>query len=391
MLTRSLLRTFVPGLSDTPSPEERGAVGRLEAWVSVGINTVLAAVKGWLGMVIGSIALVADAVHSLSDVATSIVVLFGFKIAGKPADKEHPFGHGRAEYVATLIIAVMLGVVGFEFIKSAVGRIAAPLPISAGGGVLAVIGLTIVIKFWLGAFSQTLGRAIDSAMLKADAWHHKSDAISSGLVLVAVAGSAWGYPALDGAGGIAVGLYMMATGYKLAKAVIDPLLGAPPSPELVKQIRDICRGEPRVYDAHDIVVHNYGQYQFFGLHVEVDNQLSAAEGHDIAESVASRLKAALGAYATVHIDPLDHDSDAVQQVAARLDDLLEQSETFAGYHDLRVVDTPEHRAILLDIDVEAPDHKGKRQATRKWLKRELRQSFPDSEINIELSPLHAYH
>ena len=390
LLTDLILKKAVPGYRDTADPLVRMRVGQLEAWVSILVNSVLTAVKLGLGLAVNSLALIADGVHTLSDVVTSGVVLFGFKIAGKPADKEHPFGHGRAEYVATLIIAVMLGVVGFEFIKSAVGRLIAPVPVTAGWGVLAAIFLTLLVKVWLGRFSQRLGQHIESSALKADAWHHRSDAISSALVLAALGGSSLGYPALDGAGGILVGSYLIWSGLAIAKEVIDPLLGEPPSPELIGRIRKLCQTREHVIDAHDITVHNYGQHRFMALHVEVSDRLSAQKAHDIAEEVAEFLRAELGAYATVHIDPIDQDSELVHQVGSLLDELVPQSETFAGYHDLRVVNTPEHRVILFDMVVSHAAGAGKQQAARRWVKRALLRAYPDTEVHVHISPPHTY-
>ena len=390
MIGEPLFRRFLPDSSGPIDPAVRAGVGRLEAWVSIVVNTALAALKGVLGLAIGSLALLADAVHTISDIATSAVVLFGFKIASKPADREHPFGHGRAEYVATLIIAVILGVVGFEFIKSAVGRLMAPVPISAGWGVLAAILATVLVKLWMGQFALLLGQRIESSTLKADAWHHRSDAFSSVLVLVAVAGSANGYLILDGLGGLLVGLYMIVTGYRLAREVIDPLLGAPPPAALVQQIRALCRDQPRVFDAHDITVHNYGHHLFLGLHVEVDQQLSAQDAHDIAESVTAQLRTQLGAYATVHIDPVDRESAAVQEVSQRLKELQQDSDIFTGFHDLRVVNTPQHRAILVDVEIHPRAGSGKRQAIRQWLAEELASTFPGREVDVQVSPLHSY-
>ena len=390
MLTHLILKTFVPGYEDANNPAVRTRIGRLEAWVSMLINGLLAVLKLALGLGANSLALIADGVHSISDVATSGVVLFGFKIAGKPADKEHPFGHGRAEYVATLIIAVMLGVVGFEFIKSAAGRLFLPISVDAGWGVLVVIFASILVKEWLGRFSRTLGRRIDSSTLKADAWHHRSDAISSLLVLLAVWGSSQGFPALDAVGGILVGVYLIWSGFAIAREVINPLMGAPPSPELIASIRELCRSREHVIDAHDITVHDYGQHKFIGLHLEVSNQLSAQDAHDVAEGVTDLLRRQLDAYATVHIDPVDRDSETVNRVRARLDELLSESDTFVGFHDLRVVNTPQHHAILFDMVVSTGAGDSKHQAARRWLERELAGFFPDATIEINISPPHTY-
>lgn len=389
MLNEFILKKTVPGYRDGAKLPVRTRIGQLEARVSMVVNSLLAVVKLALGLAIHSLALTADAIHTFTDVATSAVVLFGFKISGKPADKEHPFGHGRAEYVATLIIAVMLGVVGFEFIKSAVGRLLNPVPLTAGWGVLVVICLTIVIKLWLGKFSMDLGRRIQSSTLKADAWHHRSDAYSSILVLAAVWGSAR-YPVLDGAGGVLVGIYLIYSGIAIARQVIDPLMGEPPSPELVHRIRELCRTREQVFDIHDITVHNYGHDQFIALHAEVSSRLSAQEAHDVAEDLSQLLRSQLGAYATVHVDPIDKDSAAVHEVSELLDRLLSQSDVFTDYHDLRVVHTPQHDAILLDLDVNPDALESKQQAARRWLRNQLIDAYPDADVQIHISPLHTY-
>ena len=390
MLTRFILARVVPEYEDSTNVAVRTRIGRLEAWVSMLVNGLLAALKLTLGLAANSLALIADGVHSLSDVATSGVVMFGFTISGRPADKEHPFGHGRAEYVATLVIAVMLGVVGFEFIKSAAGRFLLPVAVQAGWGVLLALLVSILVKEWLGRFSRDLGRRIDSATLKADAWHHRSDAISSLLVLAAVWGSSRGYPALDAAGGVLVGVYLIWSGFAIAKEVIDPLLGEPPSPELIARIRELCRSQEQVIDVHDITVHDYGQHKFIGAHVEVSNRLSTQEAHDVAEEVTDLLRHELNAYATVHIDPVDRDSEIVKQVRRRLDELVLQSDTFEGFHDVRVVSTPEHNAILFDMVVSAEAGENRQLSARRWLERELALTFPGSTIEINISPLHTY-
>ncbi len=389
VFTRSLLKIFLGPEPEKGRMTQRTATGMLEAWVSIVVNLVLAIVKLFIGILVNSLSVMADAVHTLSDVATSFVVLFGFKIAGKPADKEHPFGHGRVEYVTTLIIAVMLGVVGFEFIKSAIGRLTHPVPIEANLGIMLIIAATLLVKLWLGAFSFDLGVMIDSSTLKADAWHHRTDAISSAMVLVAL-WTAQTYPAADGIGGILIGLYLIYTGFDLARDVIDPLLGEPPTREYLAKIRAICNEHEHVLNAHDFTVHNYGEFKFIALHAEVSNEHSAEVAHDIAETVADTLKNRLGAYATVHIDPVDVSSAAVAKVRDYLGELMEVSESFADFHDLRVVDTPEHHVILFDVD--PIDGLTARQTDdlEKWIVRKLKDKYPDSEIQMVITPPHMY-
>ncbi|MFC1746731.1 cation diffusion facilitator family transporter [Candidatus Neomarinimicrobiota bacterium] len=389
-LTELIMKVFSGREPPSDKLAERTRIGRLEAWVSMVVNGVLFVLKLILGLMINSISLIADAIHTVSDVATSIVVLYGFKMSGKPADKEHPFGHGRIEYIATLIIAIMLGVVGFEFIKSAVGRLMHPVPITAGWGILVAVFLTILVKAWLGHFSLELGRMIDSSALRADAWHHSSDAISSVLVLAAIWGSHLGYPALDGVGGILVGAYLIFSGIMIAKDAIDPLIGEPPSQELIGRIRHLCRTVPKVYDAHDIVVHNYGQYKFIGLHVEVDRDLTTEEAHDVAEEVAGLMLKELGSYATVHVDPIDRENEDVQVIKALLERLLPQLDSITGYHDLRVVRTAQHYSILFDMELAPDTTEGRRAQVRRWLTNQIIGVFPEAKVEINISPLHTY-
>jgi len=389
-LTDTIIKATVPDAKVLADPGTRTRIGQLEAWVSILINTILTAIKVALGIAVNSLALIGDGVHSFSDVVTSGVVLFGFRIAGKPADKEHPFGHGRAEYIATLVIAIMLGVVGFEFIRSAIARLLEPVPITANWIVLLVVFLTLLMKLWLGQFSMALGLHIESSTLKADAWHHRSDAISSVLVLLALAGSSLGYPALDGVGGVLMGGFLIWTGFAIARSVIDPLLGGPPSSELIKRIQNLCRKQENVVGIHDITVHDYGHHRYLTLHVEVSDQLAAQESHEIAEQIQDLLRQELGAYAIVHIDPIDQDGEVVLRVKALLDDLISSSQILIGYHDLRVVNQPERRAILLDAMVSSETSISKQQTAQRWLHRELLKAFPDTRIAIQIAPPHVY-
>ena len=391
MLTNLLVKQFGPALNNTDKLAARSTIGRLEAWVSIVVNSVLATVKLALGLAANSLALIADAIHTASDVATSIVVIFGFTISGKPADKEHPFGHGRAEYVATLVIAIMLGVIGFEFVKSAGLRFLSPEPVNASWTVLIAISATILIKYWLGGFARQLGQMIESSTLEADAKHHISDALSSIVVLAAVAGSTAGYPSLDSIAGILIGLYLIWSGFDIAREVVNPLMGEPPTPELVLKIRELCRNQANIFDAHDIVVHNYGHHTFIGLHAEVSVSLSVQEAHDIAEGLGEYLQESIGAYTTVHIDPIDPDSEIVKQVSEFLDKLLESSESIEDYHDLRVVETPQHISILLDVSTNRDLNRTARKEVASWLSQELLKGFPGSTIEIQMAPLHSYY
>ena len=284
----------------------RARYGTLEAVVSIIVNLILFVVKMVLGLMINSVSLIADAVHTFSDFGTSIIILVGFRIAKKPGDREHPFGHGRAEPIAGLIVAIILIVAGVELLQSSVVRIMHPqIKAARISWFLAVIlAVTIVIKELVARFARELGWMIQSKTLEADFWHHRSDAFSTLLVLVAMACAHLNFMYVDGIAGVGVAMIVMYSGYAVAHSVISPLLGEKPSREMLSQIEDIARSPEDVLGVHDVIVHRYGQAKFISLHIEVDNCRSAIELHNLSEQVEELIENKLGGSVVVHIDPL---------------------------------------------------------------------------------------
>lgn len=281
----------------------RQIAGLLEAWVSIIGNILLFGVKFAVGTAIGSIALVADSFHTLSDVLTSVVVLIGFKVAGRAPDREHPFGHGRGENIATLVIAVLLVIVGVEFLTQSVKRMLHPTPVA---GTLMVAAMMIVfgaLKELMAAFSIWLGRRIDSMALLADAWHHRSDAIASVLVAVAVVGAIYRVYWLDGLFGIGVSVLIVYTGFELGRSAADYLLGSSPSDKILSSIREEAAVVNGVVGVHDVNVHDYGLRHAISLHVEVQAAMNVSQAHLIADEVERRIAKKMNADTVVHIDP----------------------------------------------------------------------------------------
>jgi len=377
---------------NTPKGEDRAGFGRLEGWVSIIANFLLFLSKLIVGLLVNSIALIADSIHSLSDVSTSVIVIIGYRISGKPADKEHPFGHERAEYITSLIIAIILGIAGFEFIKTSYHRLNNPQVQTITIGVIVFIILTILIKTWLGGFAKYIGQKIHSAALKAEALHHYTDTISSLMVLLAVIGSALGYPFLDGLGGIAVGLILIWAGFSIARDSADSLIGNPPSPEYVHQIHDICMSIDEVLNTHEIVVHSYGDNHFISLHVEVDQNLSSMETHNIGDKVKELLRNELNAYATVHVDPIDIHSKDVKKANKIVSEILSKSEQIKNFHDLRIIEQEEQSFIIFDIVPVSPKIK---QCTDikvcNKLRKRLKEVFPQHELQIEVDPVYSFN
>lgn len=274
----------------------------LEAWVSIIGNSVLFIVKLIMGVLANSISLIADSVHTLSDVLTSIVVLVGFKLSGRPADKEHPFGHGRIESIATLIIAVLLILVGINFCTASIKRLINPPTVAGSYFAAMVMVISAGAKEWMARFSFNLGKKIESSALIADGWHHRSDAYASLLVAVAIIGAHFGFFSLDAAFGILVSLLIIIVGAQLLKSSSSYLIGEIPKNEFIEKIKRLAMDVPGVNGVHDILVHSYGERNIISLHIEVAKNLPLAQAHSLAETVENKIASSLNASVVVHVD-----------------------------------------------------------------------------------------
>lgn len=349
--TEKILKATYFKNQDLRAHENRVKVGVLEGWVSVICNAGLFLIKLIFGLITGSVALMADAFHTLSDVITSAVIIVGFKISHKPPDREHPFGHGRAETITTLTVALLIAVVGFEFLKSGILRIIHPASIEADLLAISAVVFTIVIKELLSRFSFQLGVIIDSDTLKADAMHHRSDAISSILVVIALISAQFGMTYIDGLMGIGVAAFMLYSGYGLAMSAIDDLLGRPVSKELIHKIRDIALLVNGALNVHDVIVHSYGNSSFISLHVEVPDNITPGDMHSISDRVEHEIKKEMHANVVTHIDPVTIDGEIIHHIKALLKSASSSKKMKFRIQDLRVVGNNEPEAILFELPV----------------------------------------
>ncbi|NPV88199.1 cation transporter [Coprothermobacteraceae bacterium] len=279
-------------------------LGFIEGWLSIVINTALFFVKFWAGTVTGSVAMVADAWHTLSDTLTSVVVLVGFWIQKKPADDRHPFGHGRAESIASLVIATLLAVVGFSFGKESLARLVNRVPAAYGTIALLIFVASALIKEALAQFSIWAGRKINAHSLIADGWHHRSDAVASALIVVGGLASSYAWW-IDGVLGLIVSGLIIYTAAELLMDVSSSLLGQAASPELERQVKKLaeeCCGE-QAGQIHHIHVHKYGDHVELTLHMRVEPTMTVEQAHQIATAVEKSLREKLSVEATVHIEP----------------------------------------------------------------------------------------
>ena len=279
------------------------SLGYIEGWASIVLNTALFFVKYWAGIRFGSVAMVADAWHTLSDTLTSIVVVVGFYIASRPADKGHPFGHGRAEPIGAIVIAVLLAVVGVNFLQESIGRLRNYVAAEFGLSAIVIFLVSVVLKEAIAQFSYWAGRKLNSASLKADGWHHRSDAIASGLIVVgAVFGAKLWW--IDGAMGIAVSLLILYAAFDILRSASTSLLGEKPSPELETGLsRLISEVTPGAANFHHLHVHSYGEHRELTFHLNLPPDMKLDDAHLQASRLEEAIRQRFGAEATIHIEP----------------------------------------------------------------------------------------
>lgn len=392
-----LVRKFLPGFSrhltasEADDPSIRIRVGTFEGWLATLVNVILFGVKFALALTIHSIALMADAFHSLADGLSSFIIIVAFKVSGKPADVEHPYGHGRAEYIGTLVLSLLIVVTGVEFIRSSFGRIEAPAIEESTPLMIGIVLSTAVIKEILARISLYLGVLIDSDSLKADAWHHRSDAFSSIAPIASMVLANFGKAHWDGILGVGVGLFIVWVGFSVGRGAIDSLLGKPPGPELMERIRSSAQSIEGIIDVHSIVVHSYGLRRFISLHMEVDQDESQLNSHRMASQLMEALSRALHANVNVHVDPVTTRGEKATRIKGVLDELVELYPEVDSYHDFRLVQGEDHKLILVKLAVEAHLSSEQRKQIRRKFSGFLQKRFPEFENRVRLiSPVHDY-
>jgi cation diffusion facilitator family transporter len=352
-MTNLLTRLFIKNREDVTAPSVRRAYGTMVSIVSMVMNILLFAAKFTVGTLAGSVSITADAVNNLSDAGSQIISLISFRISAKPADREHPFGHARIEYVASMIVSFLILLIGFELLRESVGKIFAPEPPERSWVAVAVLAGSILCKLWLGLFNKTVGMRIDSAVMKATAADCLSDAISTGAVLLSTAVLLI-FPDLnlnlDAYMGVIVAVLIMVAGIKILKEAKDSILGEAPSNEIVKQITDVVESAEGALGIHDLTVHNYGPgHVIAALHVEVDGHANVFETHDIVDNIEKRLRTECGIEATIHMDPIVTDDETVTSLREKSAEAVKAIDERLRIHDFRFVRGTTHSNLIFDV------------------------------------------
>ena len=351
-MTEFLLRRLVRGAQNTEDPAVREAYGRLAGIAGVVCNVLLFAGKFLLGTLTGSVSITADAVNNLSDASSSIVTLIGFRLAAKPADDGHPFGHHRIEYLAGLAVAAMILLIGAELVKTSIGKIIHPADVECTAATVVVLLVSILIKLWLARFNRTLGKKIGSPALMATAADSRNDVITTAAVLLCAVLSAATGLRLDGYVGLLVALFILWSGVSIAKDTIDPLLGAAPDESLVHAIAAEITGYDGILGIHDLMVHDYGPgRRFASAHAEVDYRMDILDAHELLDDIEHDVRTKLHVDLVLHCDPIVTDDAERSALRDRVLKYLTEQDARLSIHDFRVVRGTGHTNVIFDLVV----------------------------------------
>ena len=349
-MTKLLLRLFVKNHENGADPAVRAKTGKLSGIVGILANAVLCAGKLVIGTLSGSVSITADAMNNLSDAASAIVTLIGFKLAERPADEDHPYGHARYEYLSGLAVAAMVLLIGFELAKTSFDKILHPESVTFSIPLVIVLVGSVLVKLWLSLFNTTLGKHIDSATLLATAADSRNDVISTLAVLAAALVEKFTGYRVDGYMGMAVALFILYSAVGLAKETISPLLGESASPELCRVIAELMDAEPRVLGYHDLMVHDYGPSQRFGsLHVEMDQAEDPLACHELIDDLERLCLEKHNIHLVIHYDPVvvgDPEQDSLRKT---IYEALQSVDSRLNLHDFRMVRGANHTNLIFDI------------------------------------------
>ena len=383
-MTNLLLRLFVPDYENREDTAVRAAVGSLSGTVGILCNLLLFAVKLAAGLMTGALSITADAMNNLSDASASIVTLAGFRLAGKPADAHHPYGHARFEYLSGLAVAALILFIGFELAKSSLEKIFTPTPVAFSFVAVAILLLSMGLKLWMCLFNRKLGKEIQSQALMATAADSRNDCIATGAVLLAAVLGAVTKLHLDGWMGMAVAGFILYSGIQLAKDTINPLLAESADPELRQKIVDYIQRQPKVLGYHDLMVHDYGPGQrFASLHVEMDRNEDPLLCHEIIDDMERECLRSHNVHLVIHYDPVITDDPELNRMRQLVSALLRVKDHRLTLHDFRMSQGETRTELSFDVDLPG-DLQGQEETIRTTLETAL-NDLGEGEYGIAIT------
>lgn len=352
MFSNFLVKRFVKNYDNVSDIKVRGAYANLAGIVGIVTNLILFIIKLSVGLFSNSVSILADAFNNLSDAASSIITIIGFKMANKPADAEHPFGHGRIEYITAMIVSFMVMLVGLQFVKTSFQKIINPTLVTFELWPFILLLISIGFKFWLSKFNKAIGNKINSSTLKATATDAMGDVFTSTTVVISFLISKFTTLPIDGYIGIVVALAIVYSGFSLIKETLSPLLGEPPDPVLVSDITDMVMSYDNITGIHDLIVHNYGPGRIMAsIHAEIPSNIDIMEIHHIIDTAEREISKKLNIYLVIHMDPICVDTDEIIEARNIVKDVLSKYEDVKSFHDFRVVGENNNKNLIFDIEV----------------------------------------
>ena len=381
---------FIKDSKNYKEPSVRQAYGVLSGAVGIGLNILLFFGKWLAGTISGSIAITADAFNNLSDAGSSIITLIGFRLSGQEPDPEHPFGHGRMEYISGLLVSVAILVMGFELIGSSIGKLRSPEPIESSALVFGILIASILVKLYMFFYNHSLSKKIESAAMKATSVDSLSDTVATTLVLIATLISKYTGLLLDGWFGILVGLFILYTGGSTLKETIDLLLGQPPKQEFIDEVKEIVLGHSMVHGVHDLIVHDYGPGRvMISLHAEVDVNGDIQDFHEQIDHIEHELQEKLHCSATIHMDPIVTDDKEVLAMKAKVEEMVHFLDESFSMHDFRMVKGSTRTNLIFDVEVPRKTSYTDNEIVN-WLKERIHE-LPGSKYFAVIQIDHEYY
>ena len=347
-----LSKLFIKNADSMSDEKRRSAYGTLCCSLGIFLNIILFAIKYFAGVISGSIAITADAFNNLSDAGSSVITLAGIRLAGKKPDPEHPFGHGRIEYLSALAVSVIIIIVGVELFRSSVDKIINPTAVDRSVAAIVILVSSILVKGYMFIYNRKIGKTINSSGMKATAVDCIGDAVATTVVLVSTVISFFTDVQIDGWCGILVSLFIIYAGFNSAKETVSPLLGGPPEKEYVEKIEDIVLSYEKVVGIHDMIVHDYGPGRVMvSLHAEVSGKEDIYELHDMIDNIEHRLSAEMGCLAVIHMDPIETDDSTTAVMREKVADAVKIIDKGITIHDFRMVPGNSHTNLIFDVVV----------------------------------------
>ncbi len=376
-MTDLLIKRFVKNYDDTENNAVRAAYGKLAGIIGIICNVILFLGKLIAGLLSGSVAVTADAVNNLSDASSSIISLLGFKLASRPADEEHPYGHGRYEYLSGFMVSVLIMVIGVELLRGSVEKVINPETVEFSYLIAGILLFSVLLKLWMMFFNKKIGKTINSDTLTATAADSRNDVITTIAVLAAMLISHFFDVELDGYMGIAVALFILYSGFGLVKDTMDPMLGKAPNEEQVNKIKNKILGYDGVLGTHDLMIHDYGPgRQFASVHVEMAAEADVLESHDVIDNIERDFLKNDNMHMVVHYDPISTKDSIVNELRAWINEQIAHLDERLAIHDLRIVKGPTHTNVIFDCLVPHDMEIGEKEIKR-FLRNVISEKYPN--------------